>query len=201
MGFYNFIFTLLRFLSKILYRVEITGQENIPDNKNVIIVANHKSFLDPIFMMIAVRNRRIIPVAKKELFDVPVLKHILKKLEVIPIDRANPGLTTIREILKQIKNGRILGIFPEGTRSTMDKFLPAKPGVGLFAAKTKSEIIPMSIITKYRVFSKVKIIIGKPIDMTKYYEKKISKEEYAEMAQLMMNVVEDNYEKNKKGIL
>ena len=201
MGFYNFIFTLLRFLSKILYRVEITGQENIPDNKNVIIVANHKSFLDPIFMMIAVRNRRIIPVAKKELFDVPVLKHILKKLEVIPIDRANPGLTTIREILKQIKNGRILGIFPEGTRSTMDKFLPAKPGVGLFATKTKSEIIPMSIITKYRVFSKVKIIIGKPIDMTKYYEKKISKEEYAEMAQLMMNVVEDNYEKNKKGIL
>lgn len=201
MGFYNFIFTLLRFLSKILYRVEITGQENIPDNKNVIIVANHKSFLDPIFMMIAVRNRRIIPVAKKELFDVPVLKHILKKLEVIPIDRANPGLTTIREILKQIKNGRILGIFPEGTRSTMDKFLPAKPGVGLFATKTKSEIIPISIITKYRVFSKVKIIIGKPIDMTKYYEKKISKEEYAEMAQLMMNVVEDNYEKNKKGIL
>ena len=201
MGFYNFICSLLRFLSKILYRVEITGQENIPDNENVIIVANHKSFLDPIFMMIAVRNRRIIPVAKKELFDVPVLKHILKKLEVIPIDRANPGLTTIREILKQIKNGRILGIFPEGTRSPMDKFLPAKPGVGLFAAKTKSEIIPMSIITKYRVFSKVKIIIGKPVDMTKYYGKKISKEEYAEMAQLMMNVVEDNYENNKKGIL
>ncbi len=201
MRFYNFICTLLRFLSKILYRVEITGQENIPNEGKVIIVANHKSFLDPIFMLVAVKQRRIIPVAKKELFDIPLLKGILKKLEVIPIDRANPGLNTIREILNQIKEGRILGIFPEGTRSSMDKFLPAKPGVGLFAAKTKSIIIPMSIITKYRVFSKVRIVIGEPINMAEYYEKKIKKEEYAEMAQLMMNVVEDNYESNKKGIL
>ncbi|WP_304206770.1 lysophospholipid acyltransferase family protein [Peptostreptococcus russellii] len=201
MGFYNFICGLLRFLSKIFYRVEITGQENIPSSGNVIIVANHKSFLDPVFMMIAVRNRRIIPVAKKELFDVPILKQILKKLEVIPIDRANPGLSTIREILKQIKSGRILGIFPEGTRSSMDKFLPAKPGVGLFAAKTKSQIIPMSIVTKYRVFSKVKIVIGEAVDMTSYYERKIGKEDYAEMAQTMMDAVEVNYEENKDGIL
>ena len=201
MGFYNFICGLLRFLGKILYRIDITGQENIPDDGNVIIVANHKSFLDPVFMMIAVRDRRIIPVAKKELFDVPVLKGILKKLEVIPIDRANPGLSTIREILKQIKSGRILGIFPEGTRSTMDKFLPAKPGVGLFATKTKAQIVPMSIVTKYRVFSKVKIIIGEPVDMTSYYERKVKKEEYAEMAQLMMNAVEENYENNKEGVL
>lgn len=201
MVFYNFICGLLRFLSKILYRVQITGQENIPKDGNVIIVANHKSFLDPVFMMIAVKGRRIIPVAKKELFKVPILKHILKKLQVIPIDRANPGLSTIKEILKQIKSGRILGIFPEGTRSSMDEFLPAKPGVGLFAAKTKAKIVPMSIITKYRVFSKVKVVIGEPIDMSDYYERKVNKEEYAVMAQKMMDVVEENYEDNKSGIL
>lgn len=201
MGFYNFICGLLRVLAKILYRVEIEGAENIPSDGNVILIANHKSFLDPVFMMIAVRNRRIIPVAKKELFDVPILKHILRKLEVIPIDRTNPGLSTIKAILKQIKSGRILGIFPEGTRSSLESFLPAKPGVGLFAVKTKAEVVPMSIITRYRVFSKVKIVIGSPIDMNEYYSRKVAKEEYVEIAQKLMNVVEKNYDDNKSGIV
>lgn len=201
MGFYNFICSLIRIFAKILYRVEIVGENNIPSEGNVILVANHKSFLDPVFMMMAVRERRIIPVAKKELFDVPILRHILKKLDVIPIDRANPGISTIKTILKQIKSGRILGIFPEGTRSSMDMFLPAKPGVGLFAVKTKAIIIPMSIITKYRIFSKVKIVIGKPVDMDEYYNRKVGKEEYVKIAQNMMDVVEKNYNENKDGVL
>ncbi len=189
MGFYNFVCSVLRIFSKIFFRLEIVGEENIPKEGKLIIVANHKSLLDPIFMLLAVRGRRIIPVAKKELFKIPLLSFFLKKMEVIPIDRTNPGLSTIKLILKQIRDGRILGIFPEGTRSSMEEFLPAKAGVGLFAAKTKADIIPMSIVTNYKLFSKVKIVIGESIDMSEYYNKKISKEEYAQMAQLMMDQV------------
>lgn len=200
MKFYNFVCGVLRAFSKIFFRMEITGQENIPDDGNLIIVANHKSVLDPVFMMASVRNRRIIPVAKKELFKIPVLRLILKKLEVIAIDRENPGLSTIKGILKQIKSGRVLGIFPEGTRSETEEFLPAKPGVALFALKTKANILPMSIISTYRPFSKVKVVIGETIDMTEYNTRKVDKKEYQEIAQIMMDAVEKNYLENKNGI-
>ena len=197
MKFYNFICNLLRILIGIFFRVEITGRENIPDDGKLIMVANHKSWLDPLFMLITVKNRRIIPVAKKELFKVPVLKGILKKLEVISIDRENPSMGTIKEIFRQIKNDRILGIFPEGTRSKTEEFLPAKPGVAMFALKTKADVIPMSIITTYKPFSKVKIVVGEKIDMTKYHKERVPKSEYEPIAQSFLDVVKENYDKNK----
>lgn len=195
--FYSFIVVILRFLGRILYRIEIIGDENIPDGGRIIVAANHKSFLDPIFMMIAMNKRRIIPVAKKELFDVFLLKNILKKLGVIPIDRSNPSITTIKTIINEIKKENILGIFPEGTRSKKDEFLPAKPGVALFALKTKATVVPMSIVTSYRVFSKVRIVIGNPIDMDEYYNRRVEKEEYIKIAQIIMDEVECNYKKYK----
>lgn len=201
MKFYNFVCNVLTFLSKILYRVEIVGAEKVPDEGNLIVIANHKHFLDPVFMLIAIRNRRIIPVAKKELFDVPVLKSVIKKLEVIPIDRENPNISTVKEILRQIKSGRILGIFPEGTRSPGDVFLDAKPGVAMFAIKTKANIVPMTIVTDFKLFSKVKIIIDDVIDMSEYHDKKVNKEEYPEIAQKCFDVVVENYFENKEGII
>ncbi len=201
MSFYKFICSILSFLARILYRVEIVGAENIPDEGNIIVIANHKHFLDPVFMLIAIKNRRIIPVAKKELFDVFILKNILKKLEVIPIDRGNPSISTVKEIINQIKSGRILGIFPEGTRCMGNNFLPAKPGVAMFAIKTKADIVPMSIITNFKLFSKVKIVIGETIDMSEYKKRKVNKEEYAEISQKCFDVVVKNYFANMKGVI
>ena len=201
MRLYNFICSILRFLIAILFRFETIGAENIPNDGKYIIVCNHKSWIDPIFMMAAVKNRRIIPVAKKELFSVPVLRSILNKLEVIPIDRENTGISTVKEILRQIKEERVLGIFPEGTRSPMESFLPAKPGVAMFAIKSKADIIPMSLVTKYRLFSKVRVVIGQPIPMDEYRQRKVTKDEYPQIAQSMMDIVESNYNNNKVGIL
>lgn len=196
MKFYNFVCGFLRGFSKLLFRYEVIGGENIPDEGKYIVISNHKHILDPIFMIAAIRNRRIIPVAKQELFKVPVLGMLMNKFEAIPINRTNPGLSTIKGILNQIKNGRILGIFPEGTRAPMDKFLPAKSGVALFAIKAKADIIPMSVVTNYRLFSKVKVIIGEPIDMSEYYGRKVDKDEYPEIAQRVLDVVEKNYNEN-----
>ena len=91
MRFYNFVCSILRFLLAIFYRIEVVGKENIPDEGKYIIIANHKHYFDPLFMIGAVKNRRIIPVAKQELFRIPILRSLLKKVEVIPINRANPS--------------------------------------------------------------------------------------------------------------
>ena len=94
-----------------------------------------------------------------------------------------------------------MGIFPEGTRCLdQNTFLPAKPGVALFSIKSKADIIPMSIITNYRLFSKVKVVIGEPIDMSKYYNSKVDKEDYPKIAQEVFDKVIDNFNENKDGI-
>lgn len=79
--------------------------------------------------------------------------------------------------------------------------MPAKPGVALFAIKSKADIIPMSLVTRYRVFSKVRVVIGEPISMEEYRNRKVTKEEYPQIAQAMMDVVEVNYDLNKEGIM
>ena len=201
MRFYNFACSIVRFLLAIFYRIEVIGQENIPDEGKYIIIANHKHYFDPLFMIGAVKNRRIIPVAKQELFRIPILRSLLNKVEVIPINRANPSLSTVKEILRQIKNGRVLGIFPEGTRCLdLNTFLPAKPGVALFSIKSKADIRPMSIITNYRPFSKVKVVIGQPIDMSNYYNTKVDKTEYPKISQEVFDKVIENFNDNKDGI-
>lgn len=201
MRFYNFICSILRFILNVFYKIEIIGQENIPNEGKYILIANHKHYFDPLFMIGSIKNRRIIPVAKQELFNIPVLKSILNKLEVIPINRSNPSISTVKSILNQLKNGRILGIFPEGTRcKDLNGFLPAKPGVALFSIKSKSDIIPMSIITNYRLFSKVRIIIGQPIDMSPYYNTRVDKTEYQNISQYVFDEVIKNFDEHKNGI-
>ena len=87
----------------------------------MIIAANHKSNLDPIFVASAVnKKRKMTAIAKEELFKNKILAKILNKVEIIPINRQNPGLGTIKRILKYIKNDYALVMFPEGTRSKTD---------------------------------------------------------------------------------
>ncbi|MST63031.1 1-acyl-sn-glycerol-3-phosphate acyltransferase [Peptostreptococcus anaerobius] len=201
MSFYKFVVGVLSFLSKILYRVEIIGEGNIPSEGNLIIIANHKHFLDPVFMLVAVKNRKIIPVAKQELFSVPILKFFMKKVGAIPVNRDNPSISTFRAVLSEIKSGSVLGIFPEGTRADTYDFLTPKSGTTMFSIKTKSDIVPMSIISTFKLFSKVKVVIGEPIDMSQYYNRKVDKSEYQGIVQECFDVVVKNYKDNMGGII
>ena len=193
MRFYNFVLKLLTAYSKIFYKYEVIGAENIPDEGNIILAANHKSALDPIFVAAAVKNRKITTLAKKELFKNKLFGKILTKLQVVPIDRENPGISTIKTILKRIKAGYVLGIFPEGTRVKGNEFGEAKAGLALFAIKGKADVVPISIITNYSLFSKVTIFIDKPISFEEYYKQKLTTEDYERLSSDVMEVIKDNY--------
>ncbi|MDU3198877.1 MAG: lysophospholipid acyltransferase family protein, partial [Anaerococcus hydrogenalis] len=77
---------MIRIIATPLFRIRVHGIENIPKDEKYIICANHKSFLDPIFVALAI-NRQVHFIAKKELFEIPILKNILKKLNAIPAQR------------------------------------------------------------------------------------------------------------------
>ena len=173
MSFYNFVLNVFTLYSKVFYKYEVIGAENIPNEGNIILAANHKSNLDPIFVASAIKNRKIATIGKKELFNNKILAKILDKLCVIPIDRDNPGISTIKTILKKLKEGYAIGIFPEGTRVKGNGFGEAKAGLALFAVKGKANVVPISIISNYKIFNKVTIYIDKPISFEEYYKRSL----------------------------
>lgn len=196
LNFYNVVLNIFTLYSKVFYKYEVIGTENIPNEGNVILAANHKSNLDPIFVASAVKNRKVATIGKKELFNNKLLAKILDKLCVIPIDRENPGISTIKTILKRLKEGYAVGIFPEGTRVKGNEFGKAKAGLALFAVKGKACVVPISIISNYKLFSKVTIYIDKPISFEEYYKKKLSTDEYERLSADVLEVIKDNYFKN-----
>ena len=194
MSFYNFMLKLFSIFSKTFFKFEVIGTENIPSEGNLIIAANHKSNLDPIFVASAVdKKRKMTAIAKEELFKNKILAKILNKVEIIPINRQNPGLGTIKRILKYIKNDYALVMFPEGTRSKTDDFNNAKAGLSLFATKAKAEIVPCTIYSSYKLFKPAKIYFGKPISLEEYYKQKLTSEENERLSQNVLEVIKENY--------
>ena len=200
MSFYNFMLKLFSIFSRTFFKFEVIGAENIPSEGNLIIAANHKSNLDPIFVASAVnKKRKMTAIAKDELFKNKILAKILNKVEIIPINRQNPGLGTIKRILKYIKNDYALVMFPEGTRSKTDDFNNAKAGLSLFATKAKAEIVPCTIYSSYKLFKPAKIYFGKPISLEEYYKQKLTSEDHERISGEVMDIIKQNYYKLEKG--
>lgn len=200
MSFYNFMLKLFSIFSKTFFKFEVIGTENIPSEGNLIIAANHKSNLDPIFVASAVnKKRKMTAIAKEELFKNKILAKILNKVEIIPINRQNPGLGTIKRILKYIKNDYALVMFPEGTRSKTDDFNNAKAGLSLFATRAKAEIVPCTIYSSYKLFKPAKIYFGKPISLEEYYKQKLTSEDHERISGEVMDIIKQNYYKLEKG--
>ena len=190
--FYRFIYFLIRIIATPLFRIKVHGIENIPKDEKYIICANHKSFLDPIFVALAI-NRQVHFIAKKELFEIPILKNILKKLNAIPAQRDGKDLSVLRDSIKLIKKGKILGIFPEGTRVKEIKRENIKDGAGYIALKSKTDILTIEIISSYKPFFKTNLYIKNLVKIENFKEYK-SKDA---MEKIMDETYEKMYENHK----
>lgn len=171
---------------KVIYRVQVEGIENIPKKGPVIICPNHISFLDPPIVG-ALLNRRIYFMAKAELFKNVIFGYILRKgLGAFPVKRGTSDLSAIKTALNHLKNGQAIGIFPEGTRSKNGMLQKAEPGVSMLAVRSHAAVIPVGIKSNYRLFSKVIIRIGKPINLDKYLNSKLSSNDLALIGEEIM---------------
>lgn len=172
---YRFLKIILYVVFKLLYRVEIVGIENIPKENNLIVAGNHKSNLDPVFVSVFFK-RHIYWMAKKELFNNKLFGAFLKKLGAFPVAREEVDIKAIKTSLRHIKNGQVLGIFPEGTRVKKKNLDIIKQGTALIAHKSKALILPLYIEGNYIPFKKMKLIYRKPVDLSSLG--KIKNEEY-----------------------
>jgi 1-acyl-sn-glycerol-3-phosphate acyltransferase len=142
------------------------GLENIPAEGPVIIACNHLSMWDPVVVGCTL-PRPVIFMAKQELFEVPVIGRIFTWLGAIPVKRGKGDISAIRSSLAALKEGKVLGIFPEGTRSKSGSIQEAMAGIALIMEKSKAPILPIKLFGSRGLLRQkrgnLRIIIGKPI--------------------------------------
>ena len=179
---FKILVPIVRFFVKLVFRVRIVGEENIPKDGGCIICANHSSNWDPVFLVVLL-TRRIYLMAKAELFKVPLLGALLKSIGMIPVKRSGADISAIRTSISNLNDGKALGIFPSGKRVKKGEDASAKSGVVFIAVKAAVPAVPVYIDTTYRLFSKVTIHIGKPEDFSVYNKAKLSSEQLSELSE------------------
>jgi 1-acyl-sn-glycerol-3-phosphate acyltransferase len=163
--FYDFARSVVYGVFKPLYRVEVIGKENVPAKGGVLLCSNHIDNFDPIIVgMMAPRPVHFM--AKEELFNVPILGKMVPHLNAFPVKRGMSDREALRKGLAILKEGKVLGLFPEGTRSRNGELGKGLAGAGFFALRTEAHIVPCAIVGPYRPLRKLKVVYGKPIDMT-----------------------------------
>jgi 1-acyl-sn-glycerol-3-phosphate acyltransferase len=153
-----------------LYRVKITGSENIPQEGAFILCANHIHAMDGV--MLAVKSRRrLYFMGKKEVFKNKLAAFFLKALGGFPVDRSATDLAAYKQAVNILNDGKALMLFSQGTR--MEGFDNAKSGAAMFALKANAPIIPVGIKGSYKFRSLVEMKVGEPISMEEYAGKRI----------------------------
>jgi 1-acyl-sn-glycerol-3-phosphate acyltransferase len=182
--FYQLLkYVVLGPILKLLFRPWVEGLENIPDKGPVILASNHLSFSDSIFLPL-MTPRRITFLAKQEYFTERGIKGLLKKaffsgVGQVPIDRSGGRASeaALRKGLEILREGKMLGLYPEGTRSPDGRLYRGKTGIARMALEAGAPVIPVAMINTFDIQPQGKVLprimrvgikIGEPLDFSRY---------------------------------
>jgi 1-acyl-sn-glycerol-3-phosphate acyltransferase len=163
-----------------IFQFKVIGRENFPSEGGVLLCTNHIHNFDPPVVGITA-PRPVHFMAKDELFSVPVLGKILPRINAFPVKRGMSDREALRKGLGILKENKVLGLFPEGTRSRNGELSKGLAGAGFFALRSQAHIVPCAIIGPYKPFKRLKVVYGKPIIMEEYRSNKASAEEVTEV--------------------
>lgn len=193
MNLYRLAKILVSTLFYPFYRINVIGKQNFPKDGGVLLCTNHIDNLDPPVVGITC-PRTVHFMAKEELFEAPVLKSLLPKVNAFPVKRGMSDRQAMRKALSLLKEGKVVGLFPEGTRSRDGELQEGLAGAGFFALRGNAHVVPCAIIGPYKPFKRLKVVYGKPIDMTTYREEKATPEE---VTAVIMNEIRTLIDTNK----
>ncbi|WP_337101768.1 lysophospholipid acyltransferase family protein [Paenibacillus sp. YIM B09110] len=159
---------LLRVIYTLIFRLEARGTDNIPADGPVVLASNHLSLLDPPTVGIKI-HRKVHFMAKEELFKIPVFGPLIRSFGAFPVKRGGVSKDAIKSAISLLKEGNMLGIFPEGTRNNQEG-TAAKKGASMIAIRSGAAVVPVAIIGKYSPFRKMIVCYGEPIDLKPFIE-------------------------------
>ena len=152
---------------KLVYRLEINGLENVPKEGPIIFCGNHRSYIDPP-LIVATAKRDMKFLAKEELYKNKFLAFLGWAFEAIPVKRDEKDVSAIKKSLKDLKEGKCIALFPEGTRNGLEKGEKVKDGVAFFAIRSGAKVVPCGIKGGTKELKKLTISYGKALDYSKY---------------------------------
>ena len=165
---------LVRVWCSIWFDLKVYGIKNVPHSGGVLIVSNHQSYLDPLVLGARV-PRPMSYMAKSELFKNPVFSRLIRSLGAFPVRQGAGDVRAIKETVQRLQEGRVLNIFPEGSRTEDGTIQPMEPGVALVVRKARVPILPTAIHGSYDAWPKgkkifrrhpVQIVYGPPIEVS-----------------------------------
>lgn len=184
----NLIILLARFLLFILADVKMEGIENLSHDQPVIITANHIGFLDGVLILSlneVSRHPNLVVIIAEHWQEIPVLRWAVKQLGWIFIDRFNPDIKSMRQVLKRMQGKSLMVIAPEGTRSKTGALIEGKPGAAYITAKSRAIIIPTALTGTedkhlkkwFTSFKRIKILVkfGEPYQLPQMPNKQRNK--------------------------
>ena len=172
---YNICAYALKIILSIFGFLKIYNKDKLPKDEGYVLACTHTGWIDILWLGISMLPTQVHYMAKKELFESKFLNWLMVKLNAFPVDRENPGPSSIKTPIRLIKNGKIIGIFPSGTRTTED--VPLKRGAVTIASHAKAPIVPAAYVgpnnfSELFRFKRPRIIYGDPIYLNKDLPKK-----------------------------
>ncbi|MEA4882201.1 MAG: lysophospholipid acyltransferase family protein [Clostridia bacterium] len=195
---YGFVKLVMKAFLRAFHGFRATGQENVPMDGALIVVANHASMLDAPALGCAF-PRQILFMAKAELFRNPFSRALLMAVHAFPVKRGQVDREAYRRSMEILKEGKVLGIFPEGTRSKTGDMQQAHPGAARFALQTGTPVVPAAIVGAHkghkRLYGKagrfgVRVAIGKPMWPVRSEDGRVTREEIDDFAQRIMEQIQ-----------
>jgi 1-acyl-sn-glycerol-3-phosphate acyltransferase len=193
---YYSVVRFLRKLIKVFRLLKIEGKQNLPEDSRFIVTCTHKGWVDVIMLAVAMYPTQVHFMAKKELFDSKFMNKLMRSINAFPVNRENPGPSSLKVPLKLLKEKKCVGIFPSGTRASEN--ITLKRGAVIISIKANAPLIPASY-TGPRNFKdilkgqKARIAFGKGIKV------KMENNEKEEIIKVLLKELESEFERLGKG--
>ena len=199
--FYAFARTFLPWFFRLVIPMRVRGADRVPASGNAILCCNHASMTDPLRLAYS-QKRQIYFMAKEELFRNPFVAAVIGALGAFPVTRGRGDKAAISTAKTILDNGRLLGIFVEGTRSRTGEFLRPKPGAVMLAHNCSAPIVPCCITPKSgklpRLFHLCYVSYGSPISPQELGIKNGTPSEYRNASLLVMERIASLREGDRK---
>ncbi len=190
---------LLRLLFRLYNRWEVAGRRHVPQTGGVLLIANHTSYADPPIVGAAC-PRPVHFLAKAELFRIPLLSGLIRRTHAFPVRRGGADRAALRQAIRLLREGKVLLIFPEGTRSPDGRLQELELGAAFIALSAPAQVVPVAIIGADHLLprgkpillpAKLRLSFGPPLDLSPFQGRPPSRDLCEQAAKLMQAALRD----------
>ncbi|MBQ9086772.1 MAG: 1-acyl-sn-glycerol-3-phosphate acyltransferase [Clostridia bacterium] len=191
--FYRICYAIFSKIVGFLFRIRVVGEPE-PEEGRFIVCANHIAASDPVVLCYAFRRHQVRFMAKKELFKIPLLAQLIRMLGAFPIDRGRNDVGAVKNAVKLVKDGKCMGIFPQGHRypGQDPRQTPTKNGAALICTRAEADVVPVFLYRKDHIpklFRRTYVIIGKRIPYGEFAYDPEQNGEYARITGMIFDRV------------